>query len=203
MIQLSEDNHRLSEDAKRIQRLVSNAKAAAREQELLVAKSAMHDKFAACSTITRQYLDGMTNLDASVVVREWEKSLSFREEHSAILQESIFAEAGRCGVKIRFFGQWPEGSAAELLYAAMQVCLNNAVRHAKASELLVSVTENQYDYLVQIKNNGIAPDEEIAEGGGLSNLRRRLEVAGGFMTIKSLPEFALIIDIPGNKEAWQ
>lgn len=36
------------------------------------------------------------------------------------------------------------------------------------------------------------------EGGGLTNLRHRIEAAGGTMVVQSLPEFSLIIDVPKN-----
>ena len=82
-------------------------------------------------------------------------------------------------------------------YAAMQVCLNNAVQYAHATELEVNVFENETSYTVMIYNNGRSPEKAIREGGGLTNLRYRIETAGGMMLVQSFPEFALVIEIPG------
>jgi len=38
------------------------------------------------------------------------------------------------------------------------------------------------------------------EGGGLSTLRRRVERAGGTMTVQSFPQFKLTVTIPKEKE---
>jgi len=44
------------------------------------------------------------------------------------------------------------------------------------------------------------PGSEIIEGGGLSTLRRRVERAGGTMTVQSLPKFKLTVTVPKGKE---
>ena len=81
----------------------------------------------------------------------------------------------------------------------MQVCLTNAVQYAKATELAACIRENGGYVTVEIRNNGKQPEQPVREGGGLTNLRRRIEAAGGTMRIQSLPEFALCIEIPKRK----
>ena len=100
---------------------------------------------------------------------------------------------------IRIRGTEPAGGAADLMYAAMQVCLSNAIQYAQATELIANIWEDGDRYTVLIRNNGKPPEKTITEGGGLSNLRRRIERIGGTMTVQSLPEFALVIGIP-NRE---
>lgn len=56
-------------------------------------------------------------------------------------------------------------------------------------------------YTVMIRNNGKPPEKTITEGGGLTNLRRRIEKSGGKMTVQSLPEFSLVIDIPKSENS--
>ena len=62
---------------------------------------------------------------------------------------------------------------------------------------IVNVFENETSYTVMIYNNGRSPEKAIREGGGLTNLRYRIETAGGMMLVQSFPEFALVIEIPG------
>lgn len=76
---------------------------------------------------------------------------------------------------------------------------------AKANRLTVEVTKDIVNdeslyrknaicyYNIRIRNNGKQPDKNIIEGGGLSNIRQKLEEAGGYMKIQSIPE--LIINI--------
>lgn len=195
--QLAEDNRKLEQDAEELRRLSENVEAMAREREQLAVKSAMHDSLAACITVTKQYLAGdLGAIDADVVLREWEKSILFRDAGLLSAREALYENARSSGVTIRMRGAEPADGAAELMYTAMQVCLSNAVQYAQATELTAHIWEDGDRYTVLIRNNGIPPEKTITEGGGLSNLRRRIERAGGTMTVQSLPEFALVIGIP-------
>ena len=195
--QLAEDNRKLEQDAEELRRLSENVEAMAREREQLAVKSAMHDSLAACITVTKQYLAGdLGAIDADVVLREWEKSILFRDAGLLPAREALYENARSSGVTVRVRGPEPVGAAAELLYAAMQVCLSNAVQYAQATELTAHIWEDGDRYNILLRNNGKPPEKPITEGGGLSNLRRRIERAGGTMTVQSLPEFALVIGIP-------
>ena len=195
--QLAEDNRRLEQDAEKLRRLSENVAAVAREREQLAAKSAMHDSLAACITVTKQYLAGdLGGINADIVLREWEKSIVFQEAGLLAAREKLYESADSSGVTVRIRGAEPANGAADLMYAAMQVCLNNAIQHAQATELMTNIWEDGDRYTVLIRNNGRPPEKTITEGGGLSNLRRRIERIGGTMTVQSLPEFALVIGIP-------
>ena len=201
--QLAEDNRRLEQDAEKLRRLSENVAAVAREREQLAAKSAMHDSLAACITVTKQYLAGdLGGIDADIVLREWKKSIVFQEADLLPAREKLYESADSSGVTVRIRGTEPANGAADLMYAAMQVCLNNAIQYAQATELMTNIWEDGDRYTVLIRNNGRPPEKTITEGGGLSNLRRRIERIGGTMTVQSLPEFALVIGIPnrGNLE---
>ena len=201
--QLAEDNRRLEQDAEKLRRLSENVAAVAREREQLAAKSAMHDSLAACITVTKQYLAGdLGGIDADIVLREWKKSIVFQEADLLPARETLYESADSSGVTVRIRGTEPANGAADLMYAAMQVCLNNAIQYAQATELMANIWEDGDRYTVLIRNNGRPPEKTITEGGGLSNLRRRIERIGGTMTVQSLPEFALVIGIPnrGNLE---
>lgn len=199
LVQLADDNRKLEEDAKKLRELSENVEAVAREKELLAAKSAMHDSLAACITVTKQYLAGdLGEVDAGMVLQEWGKSIAFREAALLSAKEKLFHDAKSSGVMVRIKGEEPKGSAADLMYVAMQVCLNNAIQYAQATELEINIWNNADNYMVMIGNNGKQPEQTIMEGGGLTNLRHRIEAAGGTMVVQSLPEFSLIIDVPKN-----
>lgn len=199
LVQLADDNRKLEEDAKKLRELSENVEAVAREKELLAAKSAMHDSLAACITVTKQYLAGdLGEVDAGMVLQEWGKSIAFREAALLSAKENLFHDAKSSGVMVRMKGEEPKGSAADLMYVAMQVCLNNAIQYAQATELEINIWNNADNYMVMIGNNGKQPEQTIMEGGGLTNLRHRIEAAGGTMVVQSLPEFSLIIDVPKN-----
>ena len=177
------ENKKLAEDEEHLQRLSENVEKIAREKELLTAKSAMHS-------------GDFGGIDVETVLREWEKNIVFREAEHLSEKEKLFASARSSGVLVQIEGKEPPGKAAEMMYAAMQVCLNNALQYARATELEANVFENETSYTVMIYNNGQPPEREIREGGGLTNLRHRIETEGGRMLVQSFPEFSLVIEIP-------
>ena len=106
-------------------------------------------------------------------------------------------------VKIAFIqtGALPrQESVAYLLTCAVRECVTNAVRYAEATELYAVFSETETAGTVTVTNNGKIPEREIVEGGGLSTLRRRVERAGGRMTVQSLPYFKLTVTIPKGKD---
>ncbi len=200
LTQFAIDNHKLAQDAEKLKELSETVEAVAREKEALAAKSAMHDSLASCITVTKQFLAGDLNrISAEVVLREWEKSIAFRDSVLEPAKDSLYHAAKSSGVTIRITGKIPDGDMSELIYTAMQVCLTNAVQYAKATELAACIPENDDNVTVMIRNNGKQPEQPVREGGGLTNLRRRIEAVGGTMRIQSLPEFILCIEIPKRK----
>ncbi len=200
LTQFAIDNHKLAQDAEKLKELSKTVEAVAREKEALAAKSAMHDSLASCITVTKQFLAGdLDRISAEVVLREWEKSIAFRDSVLEPAKDSLYHAAKSSGVTIQITGKIPDGDRSELIYTAMQVCLTNAVQYAKATELAACIRENDDNVTVMIRNNGKQPEQPVREGGGLTNLRRRIEAAGGTMCIQSLPEFILCIEIPKRK----
>lgn len=203
LVQLADDSRKLEEDSEKLKLLSGNVGALAREKERLDAKSSMHDNLAACITLTKQYITGeFDGIAADDVCREWEKVIAFQDAVSLSAKGKLFDSAKTGGVTVKIIGEEPTGGEAELMYTAIQVCLTNAIQYAKATEICANIWENECSYTVMIRNNGKPPEKEITEGGGLANLRHKIEKSGGRMTVQSLPEFSLVIDIPkyGNLE---
>ena len=197
LVQLTDDSKKIEEDSEKLKQLSDNVGALAREKERLAAKSALHDNLAACITLTKQYITGeIDGIDADIVCREWEKVIAFRDAISMSAKEKLFESAKTGGVTVRIRGEEPTDSRSELMYTAMQVCLTNAIQHADATEISVNIWKNEGSHTVMIRNNGRPPEKKITEGGGLTNLRHRIEKSGGKMVVQSLPEFSLVIEMP-------
>ena len=111
------------------------------------------------------------------------------------------------------------GAARSAIMAAIRECLTNTARHAGGDRLFVLIkcgveqgddhastsgnpsasgtapcADAPHGIRVEITNNGRMPLTPVQEAGGLSNLRRMVERAGGNMTIESSPQFLLRLD---------
>lgn len=100
------------------------------------------------------------------------------------------------GITVEVHGQMPEQKATEELFLeAAAEALTNAVRHADARTLRIRFSETGTHDQVSFQNDGKLPEREIVEGGGLGALRRKVETAGGVMSICCRPEYTLTITI--------
>ena len=111
---------------------------------------------------------------------------------------ALLLEAAQAvGVQIEVQGVIPpQGKARSVLIAAIHECLTNTVKHADGDHLFVSVFSDACEITAELTNNGKPPAGMIRETGGLLNLRRMAETAGGVMTVMHTPRFLLRITIP-------
>ena len=101
------------------------------------------------------------------------------------------------GINTQITGELPQPESVQRLFVeAAAEALTNAISHARAKTLFISLTETELSYSASFRNDGTRPDGEITEGGGLSSLRKKLEREGGSMEIKSRPDFELLVTLP-------
>ena len=76
------------------------------------------------------------------------------------------------------------------LYRIAQEAVTNTLRHARATELTVSLTCYDDSYLLQIKDNGIGfkPEQISNDSFGLIGMQERCDRYNGELTINSLPD---------------
>jgi signal transduction histidine kinase len=83
------------------------------------------------------------------------------------------------------------------LFLAFKEALNNIVKHAHASEVVVTLAVREKDFSILVEDNGSGFDMRMttdglpgsrrsARGNGLKNMRRRLEELGGHCHIESV-----------------
>src|SRR6185295_5651919 len=74
------------------------------------------------------------------------------------------------------------------LYLAVKEAVNNALKHARASEIRVAMRVEPGALVVEVADDGCGlPADLDPTGNGLKNFRERMEVAGGSLTVVSAP----------------
>lgn len=205
-LELIHDNEQLRRAQRNLQKLSANVVAATREEEILAMKMRVHDEMGKCLVAAQKYLGentGETIPDSMAAT--WQRAVHMLKFNNRETEEDMLAQIRKtCElVKMAFVaeGSLPaDRDSAYLLTCAVRECVTNAVRYARATELRAAFSETERETSVSVTNNGIAPQGEIKEGGGLSTLRRRVECAGGRMQVRSLPEFKLTVTLPKGKE---
>lgn len=203
---LYENNRRLEELHRRQTRLLADIVQINREKELLAVKIRVHDELGQCLLATKKSLrDGSLPQSGGTLAKSWEDAL--RDLTNIPLEEApddsqeaeLLRVADMIGCRIVFEGRRPaDRGALRLLYAAVREALTNAVRHAGADALAVSIRPDGTGYHVEISDNGHAGTAPLREGDGLRNLRRRLEQEGAALEIRNEGGVVLVLELPGG-----
>lgn len=201
--ELVERNAQLEEMITQVQRISENIAEITRQQEILTAKMRIHNKMGNCLLSARQYMVQDFPHDKKAQFLElWQSSLCALKDEIAAEDEpdacdEVVRIAKSIGVDVQIHGTMPEDThTAYLLTVALRECVTNALNHAGADLLNLTITNSNGQISAVYTNNGAQPEQEIMEGGGLTSLRERIERSGGIMTIQSLPFYSLTVTLP-------
>jgi signal transduction histidine kinase len=79
------------------------------------------------------------------------------------------------------------------VYRLVQEALTNAVKHAQAREVRVSVSEADGEVSLEVRDDGVGfPVDAPTQGFGLAGMRERVHLAGGTLEIRSGPGGTLV-----------
>jgi signal transduction histidine kinase len=125
------------------------------------------------------------------------------------LQHRLNAVEGRAGIHHQLIVADDLNLTAELeeaLYHISQEALNNAIKHAFASEVLVQISQTEDGWVtLQICDNGQGFDSETAvdSGGlGLTSINERVALLGGTVIYESAARQGtqVVVQLPVNRE---
>jgi two-component system, NarL family, sensor kinase len=74
------------------------------------------------------------------------------------------------------------------IYRIVQELVNNAIKHARSTEISVQIVSQEQRLSVTVQDNGTGMDKKMAEqttGKGLSNIRTRVASFGGLFDLSS------------------
>lgn len=185
---------------KRLLSYEKNAKELITEREILETKIHIHGNLGKLLLITKEKMkQNLSRSEKEELLLLWEKGIddfltNEKEEKKDGLQV-LEETARRIGIEIIFQGKRFEKDSQEekILLQAIHESLTNAVKHAQAKTLFVTLKKENLHDIIEIRNDGILPKKEILEGGGLSSLRKLVEENLGKMEIVSKDIFLLRI----------
>jgi signal transduction histidine kinase len=111
--------------------------------------------------------------------------------------------SGAIKVQLQTYGmdQRLEQSVEIVLYRIVQELLNNVVRHARATQVLVQLIRKQDRFSLTVEDDGIGFDNQLANAGagaGMANIRARAEYLGGTVDIHSAPGQGTSVNVEGS-----
>ncbi|MGH2572871.1 MAG: ATP-binding protein [Actinomycetota bacterium] len=127
---------------------------------------------------------------------------------SAVLRATLERLAAECGIQVELQDRLetaPQPEAGIVLYRIAQEALANVRRHARATAALVTLSQEDEGFLIQIRDDGqgFDPAERTGDGSkhfGLTVMRERAETVGGRIRVESLPGKGTVVEawVPGH-----
>lgn len=203
--EIEEKNHRLEAINKRLKEYNKRVDEYTRDKEILAAKIRVHDDIGRSLLAFRAYMNKYRN-NREELIELWSQSISLMKGEAQNIHEpddweNLNHAAKQVGVLLVLKGEIPKQKPKrKIVIDIIHECLNNMVRHAGGRNLSIILRENKDLLELEITNDGMAPKTKIVEKGGLSNLRKSVEMIGGSMVVESFPNFVLRASIPGEAE---
>ena len=201
--ELDARNESLRRVNERLRRYSREIERSTTESEILSAKMHVHDNVGRSLLAFRSYLEQPeTERDRSKLLLLWRHTAAIlKNEASPVKQSSAWEQlckaAQSVDVEIVQDGTLPENERERaVIIAAVHECLTNTVKHAKGNQLFLKLRASDTSLTAELTNNGLPPDAEIRETGGLMNLRRKVEAVGGTMETRGKPHFLLRVELP-------
>ena len=183
------------------------------QQEILNAKVKIHEELGSVLlSLKRAILYGAAPDELELLRQRLRQNIGFlrtaqtmapaRDEYELLLQT-----AAALGVSVRTTGTLPkDGGLRHIIVTAVHECITNTLRHAHGNELRVCCDEIARPdgplLRTVLRNNGRQPEGEIRETGGLKSLRYMVETAGGTMTVRSVPDFSITVELPKEEKTY-
>jgi len=103
---------------------------------------------------------------------------------------------GAIGVEVVASGSLPEDPEKGRLFVDIaREAINNAVRHGFATRVMIAMDESGNETSLEITDNGYPP-LTIKEGGGISGMRKKVELFNGIMHVFLVPQFVISVCLP-------
>ena len=174
-------------------------------RELMQLKSEIHDRLGQSLLLSRRCLAEPGSVKPAAVEEAWRKNLSLlASSRPESWQEPYFIQekqAEALGVRLEVTGSLPaERGLIPVVETALSVHTTNVLRHARGSRAMVRCTREKDGWELEFTNDGAPPALPLREGGGLGNLRSRVEALGGTMEIDPSPVFRLRLRLPLPEE---
>ena len=194
--ELEKNNEELHSLNRRLKKYGEDVDELTRSQERLELKTLIHRQLGQALLATRRYLTEPDIDDAPLDV--WNQSISLLSKEAQLDGESpidmLWRFANKTGLDVIITGEIPKDDrVVNVFLQAAAEALTNAINHANAKTIYVNLIEDETHYKVEFKNDGDIPRTKVTEGGGLTSLRKKVEMAGGTMNISYKQEFILTI----------
>lgn len=205
-IQIEEINRDLERSGKELLDAIGSIDDLEREKQILLMKTRIHDILGHRLSILSRLLEGDQDTVTTIsqlkpILTDLSAAISDGANASPIdIMASLSQSFALIGTTIHQTNSLPKTQEVALFFAeVVREASTNAVRHADARNVYVSLDEQMGCYTLTVSNDGLLPDGEIKEGGGLAGMRQRAAALGGALALAVRPNFSIAVKVPKGR----
>ena len=195
---LHTENEKLRETNKALRQTMERLADRVREEETLHIKTQVHNEIGTSLIAISRIMREDSNADVDKQLRNLQNAVSFFssariDPQQTDLEEAVI-RARNMGVALIIEGN--AGEYENVIAAAATECVRNCINHADGDRVHIAIKPESGGVKVLITNNGNPPKGPIAEGTGLSGIRRKVTRQQGIMKVYDDPDFILELYFP-------
>jgi two-component system, NarL family, sensor kinase len=155
-----------------------------------------HDKINLSVCLIKKAMDDLNNLSRSLNAESIQK-FGLLKSVQQLISDLGKAELFRITLNIKGTGPPPGATDELIIFRMIQEILNNIIRHANATEVIIWMDFEKSNLKLRIYDNGIGfdPNDSCTGGTGLDNLRKRAKIINAGLHIDSAPQQGTTIKI--------
>ena len=162
-----------------------------------------NDKINLSVCLIKKAMDDLNNLSASLnsdSIRKFGLAASVQQLVAAISRAELFSIT----LDLKGTGRLPENDEL-VVFRMVQEALNNIIRHANATDVIVWMEFEKTNLHIRICDNGSGfnPESKFV-GTGLGNLKKRAQLINAVLNIESVPNMGTTVNIgvpfPNNQQ---
>ena len=161
-----------------------------------------NDKINLSVCLIKKAMDDLNNLSKSLNADSIQKFGLLKSVEDLVSQISK-SELFRIKLNVKGLTYDPAINDELIIFRMIQEVVNNIIRHASASEVIIWMSFEKANLKIRICDNGIGfnPDETCHNGAGLDNLKKRAQIINATVRIESarMQGTTVNIIVPSNK----
>ncbi|MDO4710364.1 MAG: hypothetical protein Q4A75_00185 [Peptostreptococcaceae bacterium] len=199
--ELEEQDRLLRNKSIELNHMISNMFQIQREQEKNRLRGKLHDVLSQRITLFQRWMQS-DELPTAEQIVQLVSTLSHGfdaevEEYSQDSLQVVIRHFEDIGIRVHIEGKLPpEPLFAGTFVLIIREAVTNAVRHGLADRVFIDLLQNEKEYVLKVRNDGVQSEQELKYGNGLRIMEERLKAVGGFLSVEVTASFLLTAIIP-------
>lgn len=201
---LASANEQLRDTQSELIEALANVSKVAENGAILRMRARVHDVVGQRLSIVHRALEDGNVSDETIrqlvpLVSDIERDLLGADKNAGEMLRSVVNACTLAGVEVDVRGELPpQEEIAKTMVDIVREATTNAVRHAHATKVDVTIAQNRDQTVLTVSNAIDGVETPLVEGTGIPGMRRAVEDIGGTLEVQRGSRFTIKVSIPSE-----